>query len=181
MRFSMPSDLSNLGNYIPRFLDLVGKELWFQRVEQLDADQRRSPYNWKIVRDYHWLEMGISFQSDILGREGHLLPELIDELMLSALIFAATTVEAYGRLTETGRRNLQGRLRDCLKAETGYASLYFELELAQRLMNAGFNVGFEDMEGSDRYDLSIARKEFTAEVECKSLSADAGRQIQVRQ
>ena len=177
MRFSMSSNLSNLGSYIPRFLDLVGKERWFRRVDQLDADQRRSPYNWKIVCDYHWLEMGVSFQSDVLGREGHLRPELIDGLMLSALSFAATTVEVYGRLTETGRRNLQGRLRDCLKAETGYASLYFELELAQRLMNAGFNIGFEDMEGSEQYDLSIARKGFTAEVECKSLSADAGRQI----
>jgi hypothetical protein len=33
------------------------------------------------------------------------------------------------------------------------------------------------MEGTDRYDLLIERSKFIAEVECKSLSADAGRQI----
>lgn len=72
---------------------------------------------------------------------------------------------------------LEGRLRDSLKAETGFAALYLEIDLAQRLMDGGYNVEFADMEGSARFDLLFSREAFAGEVECKSLSADAGRQI----
>ena len=177
MRFTLSPELSALGEYIPRFLGLVGKKRWFKRVDHLDTQQQRSPFEWKIARDYHWLEMGISFQFDVLANEGCLQPELTDAPMLAALNFAATTVEVHEQLSKSGRRNVEGRLRDCLKAETGYASLYLELDLARRLMDAGFDVSFVDMEGTAQYDLLIRRDVFTAEVECKSLSADAGRQI----
>ena len=58
-----------------------------------------------------------------------------------------------------------------------YASLYLELDLAQRLMDAGFEVNFSDMEATAQFDLAFSRDNFLGEVECKSLSADAGRQI----
>jgi len=177
MRIAISNDLATLGEYIQRFLDIVGEESWFKRVEYLDAEQHKSPFLWKIISDYHWLEMAISFQANVLAREGHLRPELTDGLILAALNFAATTVELHAQLTQIGRRNLEGRLRDGLKAETGYAPLYLELDLAQRLMDAGFDVTFADMEGMAQFDLLFCRGMFTGEVECKSLSADAGRQI----
>jgi hypothetical protein len=177
MRVDTPHDLAILGEYIPRFLRLVGEERWFKRVDHLDAEQSRSPFGWKIVRDYHWVEMAISFQSDVLAREGHLKLELVDGVILAALNFAAAVVEVHARLSQVGRQNLEGRLRHGLKAETGYASLYLELDLAQRLMDAGFGVTFSDMERTAQFDLLIDRGTFAAEVECKSLSADAGRQI----
>lgn len=177
MRISIPHDLAALGEYIPRFLRLIGEDRWFKRADHLDAEQQKSPPRWKIVSDYHWLEMAISFQSDVLAREGHLRSELCDGLTLAALNFAATTVEVHVQLSQLGRQNLEGRLRDGLKAETGFAPLYLELDLAQRLMEAGFDVAFVDMEGAARFDLLFGRGTFAGEVECKSLSADAGRQI----
>lgn len=177
MRVAIPSEQTDLGDYIPRFLRLVGKERWFERVDQLDTDQQKSPFLWKIVKDYHWLELAISFQSDVLAKEGHLRLELCDAPILAALNFAATTVEVHSRLSRVGQRNLEGRLRDGLKAETGYSSLYLELDLAQRLMDAGYDVNFADLEATAQFDLRFDRGKFTGEVECKSLSADAGRQI----
>lgn len=177
MLLHIPSDLQGLAPYLDRFLGLVGRERWFKRCDQLDADQRRSPFRWKIVADYHWLEMAIGFQADVLAKEGRLLPELADGLILAALNFAASTVEVHAQLSPRGRQVLDGRLRDALKAETGFAPLYLELDLAQRLMDGGYNVEFADMEGSARFDLLFSRGAFTGEVECKSLSADAGRQI----
>ena len=177
MRIATPSDLVGLGTYIPRFLELVGTERWVKRVDRLDGQHNNSPFWWKIINDYHWLEMAISFQADILEREGHLRSELADASILTALNFAATTVEVYARLSEIGRRNLEGRLCDGLKAETGYASLHLELDLAQRLMDAGFDVDFADMEATNRFDLLFRRGTFAGEVECKTLSADAGRRI----
>ena len=132
MRVAISSELAALGDCIPRFLDLVGKQPWFKRVDHLNIKQLQSPFQWKIVKDYHWLEMAISFQADVLAKEGRLPPELTDALILAALNFAATTVEVHARLSQVGQRNFEGRLRDGLKAETGYASLYLELDLAQR-------------------------------------------------
>ena len=148
MRVAISSEHAALCDYIPRFLGLVGKERWFERVDRLDTEQQNSPFQWKIVKDYHWLEMAISFQSDVLAKEGRLRPELTDALILAALNFAATTVEVHARLSRVGQRNLEGRLRDGLKVETGYASLYLEFDLAQRLMDAGFDVNFADLEAT---------------------------------
>lgn len=177
MNLFVPTELDQLADYIDRFMTLVGRERWFKRVDQLDVEQRKSPYHWKIVVDYHWLEMAISFQSDVLAKEGCLIPELTDALILAALNFAAITVEVHSQLTPKGKYVLEGRLRDALKADTGFAPLYLELDLAQRLMDYGYDVQFADMDGLAQFDLVFSRGTFVGEVECKSLSADAGRQI----
>ncbi|MBU2147067.1 MAG: hypothetical protein KKD02_12045 [Alphaproteobacteria bacterium] len=177
MLVKLPSALNELGGYINRFVEVVGRDRWSKRLDQLDIDQRKSFFSWKIVADYHWLEMAIGFQADVLEKEGRLLPELIDRLILAALNFAATTVEVYSQLSPAGKLVLEGRLRDAIKAETGFASLYLEIDLAQRLMDDDYDVQFPDMEGTARFDLLFSRGTFAAEVECKSLSVDAGRQI----
>lgn len=177
MRFEILPDLASLGGYLPRFLTLVGEGRWVKRAEQLDVEQQKSPFRWKIVADYHWLEMAISYQNDVLSKEGHLLAELVDNLILAALTFAAMVVEVHTRLSEKGQRELKGRLIDGLKAESGFAALYLEFDIARQLMLNGFDVGFPDMEGRAQFDLEYGRGEFKGEVECKSLSADAGRQI----
>jgi hypothetical protein len=177
MLFSTPSEQRDLATSLVRFLEIAGRDRWLKRCDQLAADQQISCFRWKIVSDYHWLEMAIGFQADVLAKEGHLLPELVDGLTLTALKFAATTAEIYARLPTRGRQVLEGRVRDSLKAETGFAALYQEVDLAQRLMDSGYEVEFPDMEDSARYDLRFSRDAFVGEVECKSLSADAGRQI----
>lgn len=177
MLVSIPSKLDELAPFLTRLLEIAGAERWFKRCDQLDADQRQSPFRWKIVSDYHWLEMALGYQADVLAKEGRLLPELVDGLILASLNFAATAAEVLARLSPKGRQVLEGRLRDSLKAETGFAPLYLELDLAQRLMDAGYDVEFADIEGAAQYDLLFSRGAFAGEVECKSLSADAGRQI----
>ena len=177
MHLSIPTDLDSLSGYILPFIELTGRPRWFKRADHLDMEQRHSPFRWKIVADYHWLEMAISFQAEVLEKEGRLRPELVDGLILAALNFAATTVEVHRRLSEDGKLVLTGRLRDALKAENGFAPVYLELDLAQRLMDAGYDVSFADLEGDARFDLLFAQGKFAGEVECKSLSADAGRQI----
>lgn len=177
MRLTVPTNLDGLAAYVLPFIDLVGRDRWFKRVDHLDVEQRRSPNRWKIVSDYHWLEMAIGFQADVLEKEGRLRPELVDALILASLNFAATTVEVHRCLSEKAKLILAGRLRDALKAENGFAPLYLELDLAQRLMDNGYDVAFVDMEGEAQFDLLFARDKFAGEVECKSLSADAGRQV----
>jgi hypothetical protein len=177
MRFSFSSDLANLGTYLPRFLALVGEDRWFKRANELDTQQNASPYLWKIVSDYHWLEMAISHQTDVLAKEGRLLADRADPMTLAALHFTGAVVEIHARLTQAGQRQLEGRLRDGLKAESGFAALYLEADLTLRLLSEGYYVEFPDLEGTGTFDIVFGREEFVGEIECKSLSADAGRRI----
>lgn len=177
MRVSVPIALERLADYIEPFLELSGKERWFKRTDQLYSEAQKSPYQGKTVADYHWLEMAISFQADVLAKERRLLPELVTKSIQIALNFAAMAVEVHSALSPRAKLVMEGRIRDALQAETGFASLYQELDLAQRLMDAGYEVHFCDMEGTARCDLYFSRGSFTGEVECKSISADAGRQI----
>ena len=164
--------------YVPRFLAVIGTEdRWYRpEVKQLDAEQRRSPFLWKIVSDYHWLEMAISYQADVLAKEGRLPPGELHPRMWAALRFAGAIVEIHTGLSDAARGRLQGRLRDGLNAESGFAALYLEVDLALRLMSDGYEIRFPDLEGSTNYDIEFSRNGFVGEVECKSLSADAGPQ-----
>lgn len=177
MRFILESSLTSLAGYIPRFLALIGEERWFKRVNQLDEAQLRSPFLWKIVTDYHWLEMALSYQSEVLKHKGSLNIGLIDTASRVALQFAGTVVEIHSRLGPRGRHTLEGRLVSATRAETGFAALFLELDLACRLMDAGYDVDFPDLEGTGQYDLMFRRGDVACEIECKSLSADAGRKI----
>jgi hypothetical protein len=68
-------------------------------------------------------------------------------------------------------------LRDALKAETSLAPLYLEIDLALKIIVEGYDVEFSDLEGTGQFDIKFVRDQFVGEIECKSLSADAGRQI----
>jgi hypothetical protein len=177
MRLHVAADLLSLGSYLQRFLTIIGRDRWFKRADQLDREQSSSPFLWQIVAHYHWLEMAISHQSDVVAKLGHLNPEMVDIRSLAALQFAGAVVEVHSQLSPQGQKTLEGRLRDSLKAETGFAALYLELDLAKRLADAGYDVALPDMEGNGRYDIQFSRGAVTGEVECKSISADAGRRI----
>ena len=97
---------------------------------------------------------------------------------LAALRFAAMIVELHSRLSKAGRKAIEGRLRDGLNS--GFESLFLEVEMAQLLMDEGFDVSFPDLEGCGRVDLHFKKQQIEGEMECKSLSADAGRKIHRR-
>lgn len=174
MLVTVPTSLDELAKYILPFMALAGAKRWNKRLDQLVTDKDASYFRWKIVSDYHWLEMAIGFQAEVLAKEGKLRPDLVDELIMASLNFAAVTVEIHSQLSPKGRQVLEGRLRDALKAENGFAPVYLEFDLAQRLMDHGYDVEFADLEGRAQFDLLFCRGSFAGEVECKSLSADAG-------
>jgi hypothetical protein len=177
MLLAVPTSLDELAKYIQPFMALAGEMRWIKRLDQLATDKDASYFQWKIVSDYHWLEMAIGFQAEVLTKEGKLRADLIDELTMASLNFATITVEIHSQLSPKGRQVLEGRLRDALKAENGFAPIYLEFDLAQRLMDQGFEVAFVDLEGRAQFDLLFRRGTFAGEIECKSLSADAGRPI----
>jgi hypothetical protein len=163
--------------YLPDFVSLIGDRVWRKRLTQLLQNLKQSPALAHIVLHYHWLELALHEQLTISERNWSDYEEASVPESLSALHFAHTVVEVHARLSTSGQIALRGRLRDSLKAKNGFSSLYLEIDLARRLFDAGFEVEFADIEGLARYDLRFWKGTTTGELECKSISTDAGRQI----
>lgn len=94
-----------------------------------------------------------------------------------ALVFCENLVQVYRNLNTSGQKVLRGRLTDALQAETGFASLYQEIELGSWLMSKGFEVEFPDLDGSGSGLIKFSNGPLIGHVECKALSPDAGRKI----
>lgn len=180
MKINIPFGQTEFSYCLPRFIDLIGVNRWDRRIAGFNADAESSPFLWKIVTDYHWLEICLGYQQGSLQRRGSVLTEEYGKPDIAALAFAASVVRIYEHLSPTSKRQIVGRLRDCLKSPSGFASLYLEIDIATRLMSWGYDVIFPDIYGTGNYDLAFERDGIVGEVECKSLSVDAGRQIHRR-
>jgi hypothetical protein len=177
VRFKLETDPCNLAEALQNFVDCAGRDRWKKRVLQLSIEATQSPFLAKIVADYHWLELVLSTQLIGLETKGELFGEGDRLECLAALQFAEMVTQTRDRLSAGAQATLDGRVRDGLKAETGYASLYLEMETARQLLEAGFEVEFTDLDGVGRYDLRFWNEQVGGEVECKSLSTDAGRKV----
>ncbi len=172
MRFVPTVTQEGMAERLPAFISLCGQTRWQRRVEQLVADIYSSPYRAKTIFERHWLELSIS---DFIASQGHSPePEYIRGL-LPALAFSSIVVDVHARLDPRGQSNLRGRLIDGMN--TNFAGLYLEIEIAAELLSEGYQVTFPDFEGVDRYDIRFSRDGVDGEVECKSISVDAGRKI----
>src|SRR5882672_7207838 len=177
MLFRVPLNLSNLGQHIPTFVQLMGRAKWERREDWVVGQARGSPYESKIAQSYHWLELELARLRQRRKVLGRLWAKDEGAQTYPALNFAAMVVEVHSRLSRRGKTNLEGRLRDALQADVGFAPLFIEFSIASRLMVNGFDVVFPDLEGVGSVDLLFKQNSVEGEIECKSLSADAGRKI----
>lgn len=157
-----------------QFIAMLEPERWHRRVQTL---QTKTAYDEKIVQDRHWLESDLALLSSYLTEFGR-LPDVLPQRAMAALEFAHDAVATPRTLTAAGQRVFAGRLRDGLN--TGFADLYQELSMASQLRTAGWTVTFPDMDGTSRHDIDATRDGLTVCVECKTISADAGRKVHRR-
>jgi hypothetical protein len=175
MRFQIAVEPWILRGYVPELVELAGEELWKKRVTHLRSFGR-SPYLARIASDYHWVELQLD--EELARRQEPMQSNIAsDPIAARALRFAQGIVEVYKSLPPVGQRQLAGRIRDALQAETAFASLYQEVEIATVLINQNFDVSFPDLENSGRADISFRQGSLDGLIECKALSADAGRKI----
>ena len=177
MLIEFKTDLGSLGLCLPPFIELADADRWRKRAVGLGQDAISSPFQEKIVADYHWLELALTEQIIVHEARGNLVPEQLTIESIRALYFAQTVVEVHRCLSPHGRNVLEGRIRDALKSDTGFAPLYLEMGVARRLFDAGYEVEFSDTEGVAQFDFRFWKGNARGEVECKSLSCDAGRKI----
>jgi len=177
MQFRIVNEPWILRGYVPEFVALVGARLWDKRTGEIRRAGLLSPYCERIASDYHWVELQLADEMSARGLVGASPSVVSDPISLRALRFCQTVVEVHKSLSDRGRKVLEGRLRDALQAQTGFASVYQEMELAAQLVCDEYDVTFPDLEGLGHADLVFQKGNCTGAIECKALSADAGRKI----
>lgn len=173
MHFVLSDSPSVLRSQLAAFVELIGRERWTKRLRNLRREMERSPFSAKVVCDYHWLELELDDQLVADARS-------IEPQTVICLQFAQAVVECHRQLSGAGRRNLLGRLADAIRSDGGFAPLYLEIDRMSRLLEAEFEVELSDMERLAQYDFRFWKGTVEGEVECKSLSPDAGRRIHRR-
>lgn len=180
MIFEIPAHHTVFSECLPQFIELIGRHRWDRQVQIYNTEAKTSPFLWKVVADYHWLEVCLGFQQGSLQRTGSVLSEEFSELDIVALTFAASVVRIHERLYPAEQRQTVGRLRDSLKSSSGFAPIFLEVMTAVQMIKWGYDVSFPDLDGSGSHDLSFEKDGVRGEIECKSLTADAGRQVHRR-
>ena len=137
MRFKLETDSRSLTEALHNLIDCARRDRRKKRALQLSIEADKSPFLAKIVSDYHWLELVLSTQLIGLETTGELPREGNTMECVAALHFAEMVTQARSRLVLKARSALDGRIRDGLKAETGFASLYLEIDLAQATTGGG--------------------------------------------
>ena len=181
MRYRLVNEPWILRGYIPEFIELAGRELWDKRISELRKFGFRSPYCERILSDYHWVELTLADELAVRNSEGSShQSKPPDPVSSRALRFCQAIVETYRSVSEFGHKSLQGRIRDALQSPMGFSSLYQEMDMAGQLISRGYEVTMPDLDGTGNADLSFTKDFLRYELECKSLSADAGRKIHRR-
>lgn len=170
-----PRRLATWASALAALVAALDASRWQRRVDRLLATN--APYDLKIADDHYWLEMEWARCWVDLQRRGQ-LPEMLTQRSVAALEFAVAVVATSRALSPAAQRVLRGRLRGGLNS--GFADLYQELSMSAQLQAAGWTVRFADMEGTARHDIDAIRDGPTICVECKTLSADAGRKVHRR-
>jgi hypothetical protein len=75
MLIEFKTDFDSLGLCLLPFLELADADRWKKRAVQLGQDAMDSPFQAKIVADYHWLELALSEQMIVREAYGNLLPD----------------------------------------------------------------------------------------------------------
>jgi len=147
-------------------------------MQQLISGAMSSPYQAKIAEDYHWVEIELALQLDSFRQRGYISMGDVSLRTAAALDFAYGAVNLQQKLNERGRRILLGRLRDGLN--NGFAGLFLEIDMAMQLAEGDYQLRYPDFDGAGDHDLDAIRDNVSIAIECKSISADAGRKIHRR-
>jgi len=97
--------------------------------------------------------------------------------LAEAYSFMVMFYRAHQNMPKKGKRRLEQQLRSYYSQSYGLRPFAFEFTVATHFLRAGCDVVFSDVEGTARYDYLVSKDGQEFEVECKSISNDAGRMI----
>lgn len=173
MQISTDIDTNELLDTVNWFMQLAMHDISKQVYALASASQDN-----KLLTRHYRQTFKLEFAMATIFLEvsrGHLpAPE---EEFAEAYTFMVVYRRAYEKLTTDGKRRFVQQLRSYYNQPYGLRPFAFELTVATHFFRSGCDVTFADVEGIGRFDYLITKNGQEFEVECKSLSHDAGRMI----
>jgi hypothetical protein len=174
MRFSATLNVADVPVILGSFLSIVNRDLWAKRYRVLLREMESNVLLAQFTQDTHGLELRLG---EILALARPVQVVISSPRDYALFSFMAAVVNLYDRVSERGKRRIEGMLRDGLNTDRGLRPFKSEVETMVHLMIRGFDVVPQDMEFGGGCDFLATRAGVEIEVECKSASGDLGRQI----
>jgi hypothetical protein len=182
MRISIAVNEDELPERFRQVFKIVSEEAWRRRAADLSGRERQNPHlddyfdeRYPIERFLdramaHWSQR--SRLPPVRGPDGGRYYQLYSFIHILSSVYPC--------LSPIGQLRVHGYLRHGLQSDVGLAAFAHELAVAVHLWSAGFDVEFTDIEERARFDILATKDGLHLEVDCKTVSADVGRQIHRR-
>jgi hypothetical protein len=175
VRFPIEVTRADVAAGLSLVTSLVGARVWTERFWQLRAERERSPH-FEAYRRRFALETALEDVLRYRKSTGHIpaRPRTPAEERLWS--FLPIFARVHDRLSSTAQASLVGQVVNGLKSNNGLGPVAYELSIAAFLVRRGFDIEFQDYETGGGFDFLVSGPA-EAEVECKHVSGDLGRQI----
>jgi len=173
MRVSMDVFADELYSAVLWFRQLCGEDI-ARRIQQFEIEAQENSLLGQYNRETFKLEYAIGqiFSISEQGGSFPLTPELSE-----AYNFIVGFNRVYQNLTDVGKQRILQNLRTSFTHPYGLRPFAFEFMTAIHFLQKGWDVTFVDIEDQGRFDLLVEHQGERFEIECKSISNDAGRLI----
>lgn len=159
---------------VRKMVTLGGYRNWKKRYEALTRADGRA-----IALERHHVEVVVFEAFRRIGLTTRILAGRMPELDGYAV---ASEISAWhDELSEFGKKNLAGRVRNALDEDWGFSPLRTEMTARLFLRSIGCSLVSSDLEGADRWDFLARRGADEIELECKYLTHDFGRSYRIRE
>jgi hypothetical protein len=154
------------------FSDTVDQRLLLKRADKLLASASSGSFQIASCLERHHVELCMAGAL----REMYLTGDVsaVGQPCLDAYAFANLTCSLHQCLTPLGQRRHQGKLKDALRSDFGFASYRAEQYGILLGLRIGCDVNPVDMEGAANFDFEYSTDGDILEVECKLLTHDFG-------
>lgn len=163
--------------YWPTFVQIVGWQAWKKRLVTLRQQIREAPAIVSPIMDMHALELEFGEVFEHRRKTGRFPWPVRTPERHRLYQFAACCASLHSQLSEKGKNRLKGVITHSLKNDAGFISIEHEMNVLTHLSNLDFEVTPADLEGVGQYDYLASKGDIEVEVECKTISGDAGRPI----
>jgi hypothetical protein len=182
MRISITVNEDELPERFRQVFKILPQDVWRRRAVDLANRERQNPHLGDYFDERYTIERFLDRALVHWSRRNRFPPVRGPDggryYQLYSFIHILSSV--YPCLSPRGHLRVQGYLRHGLQSEVGLAAFAHELAVAVHLWSAGFDVEFTDIEERARFDILATKDGLHLEVDCKTASADVGRQIHRR-
>ena len=177
MRFDIDAHDWQAIELLGRLVQISGPAPWNRKVRALRQQVSSNPFlrEWQAERNA--IELKLAELFDAAKAHGKFPVHVQDQSHYELYGFAAGVVRIYERLSDKGKKRLEGMLRDGLQPDNNLLSLQHEIVTAVHLVSRGYDVVMNDLENGSGVDFIAAKDGLEIEVECKMFTGDLGRPI----